>query len=478
MSNFANKANRWFGCVAVAAALLASGVAWAQPAPDLKPDVKSALPPLPKWAADANGAFLDYSKAWPERVRAQDRLGVIRDIPGEIKGWHQRYGFSGAVEPNAEDLVDLEVWRTVAGEGAPTEIAFEGKGAYLVSFDEIEGKAFSQKVKPQDRPVMRFKYLSVERDGSRLGEAAGKVVLQRTSFVLYEPYATGDAMSGVLPAAGSRGIALVMPGLFGTPDTVIDVMVRRLRQDGWFVLRLLSASSRLTETVTVEFDTRRDLTVPARELAMIFESRVAEIAYSVEAAFSHVAISRPDLANLTRVVIGSSAGAITLPTVVAREPDRYAAAVLIGGGADFWLLNSRSNYRRGVDALRYRWVRGEPSEMDERRVDAAYLAAAPLDGYHTAKVLRDKPVLMLHGALDRAVPAVLGDLLWERLGRPERESMQVGHEMLFLSVAEKLTEISAWLTAASEGRKPRVPVVASPEVAPTVPGQKPAEVPK
>jgi fermentation-respiration switch protein FrsA (DUF1100 family) len=116
--------------------------------------------------------------------------------------------------------------------------------------------------------------------------------------------------------------------------------------------------------------------------------------------------------------------------------------------------------------------------MDERRVDAAYLAAAPLDGYHTAKVLRDKPVLMLHGALDRAVPAVLGDLLWERLGRPERESMQVGHEMLFLSVAEKLTEISAWLTAASEGRKPRVPVVASPEVAPTVPGQKPAEVPK
>jgi fermentation-respiration switch protein FrsA (DUF1100 family) len=153
--------------------------------------------------------------------------------------------------------------------------------------------------------------------------------------------------------------------------------------------------------------------------------------------------------------MGSSAGAITLPTVVAREPEAYRAAVFVGGGADFWLINARSNYARGVDAIRSKWIRGEPTEADLRTVDSAYLAAAPLDAYHTAKVLRDMPVLMVHGAVDRAVPAALGTLLWERLARPERIVMQVGHELLFASVAGRLTEISEWLAAAIEGKRDR-----------------------
>lgn len=456
----------WIALAAVAMAAFGGASAWAQAAavPEPKPDPKPVLPLQPKWTADADGEFLDFSNAWPERVRVGEgpnaRLGVIRDMPGEILGWYQRYGLGGPVQPNAEDLRDLATWREAAQEKNQREIEFEGRGAFLVSFEPVEGLHFSQKAKPTDRPVLRFKYLSVESDQDPSGPPGSmRHVLQRTNFVLYEPFATGDAMSGILPAAGSRGIALVMPGLFGTPDTVIDVMVRRLRQDGWFVLRLLAASSRFTETVTIEFDTRKDLSIPAKRLSALLQSRAAEVAYAVQAAFDHVSSVRPDLANLPRVVVGSSAGAITLPTVVAREPDRYLAAVLIGGGVDYWLINSRSNYRRTADALRYRWLRGEPTEVDERRVDAAYLAASPLDGYHTSKVLRDKPVLMLHGVLDRAVPAALGELLWLRLGKPERIQLQVGHEMLFASVAGQLTEISAWLSAAAEGRKPRLPVV-------------------
>ena len=478
-------ARAWIARAAVAVLALfvtsAAGQTSAPPEakPETRPEPKPVLPPLPKWTADPEGEFLDYSKAWPERVRVGEgpnaKLGVIRDMPGEVLGWYQRYGLGGPVQPNAEDLRDMATWREAAQEASPREIAFEGRGAFLVSFEPVEGLHFNQKAKPADRPVLRFKYISVESEQDPAGPPGSlRHVLQRTNFVLYEPYATGDAMSGILPAAGSRGIALVMPGLFGTPDTVIDVMVRRLRQDGWFVLRLLAASSRFTETVTFEFDTRKDLSVPANQLAKVLQSRAAEIAYAVQAAFQHVSSVRPDLANLPRVVVGSSAGAITLPTVVAREPDRYLAAVLIGGGVDYWLINSRSNYRRTADALRYRWLRGEPTEVDERRVDALYLAAAPLDGYHTAKVLRDKPVLMLQGVLDRAVPASLGDLLWARLGKPERILLQVGHEMLFASVAGRLTEISAWLTAASEGRKPRLPMVPPGDV-PSAPGAEKPE---
>lgn len=429
------------------------------------PDAKRPLPVMPQWRADSSRPFLEYADAWPARVMVKGKLGVIKDVEGEILGWNQRFGFFGPLEVDDEDREDLKVWRDAYGSDA--DARFEGKGCYLVSFSNPEGKRFSQRTKPTDRPVMRFKYISAERDpviakpgnpadGTPIEQANEKprVTIQRASFVLYEPYSDADKLAGTLPAEKSRGIALVMPGLFGTPDTVVDVMVRRLRQDRWYVLRLLAAPSRFTETTTYTFDTSKETETRAREMGVVLGNRAAEIAYAVQAAFVHVAEARPELATLPRVAIGSSAGAITLPTVVAREPEKYSAAVMIGGGADFWLINWRSNYRRGVDAIRLRWVRGDPTEADERKIDDAYLASAALDSFHTAKALRTKPVLMVHGAVDRAVPAVLGDLLWERLDRPERRILQVGHELLFANVAGQLTEITAWLSQAVEGKVP------------------------
>jgi fermentation-respiration switch protein FrsA (DUF1100 family) len=135
---------------------------------------------------------------------------------------------------------------------------------------------------------------------------------------------------------------------------------------------------------------------------------------------------------------------MTMPTAIAYEPDKYAAIVLIGAGADFWLINSRSNYRTGVDALRIQWTT-PPTEEQERLFDQIHLRHSPLDSYHTAKALIGKPIYMLHGSLDRAVPAVLGDLLWERLGKPRREVVPYGHELLFATLASRITEISSWL---------------------------------
>lgn len=480
--------------IAAAMSVMAAASALGQTkAPEASPfdgtiPIKTSLPAIPSWTSDAKLPFVEYKNAWPDRVRVDvgkpdkpegqvvGKLGVIREIHGEILGWNQRFGFTGPLEVDPEDREDLEFWTKAYGK--PVDTRFEGKGAYLVHFDAIPGKKFSQRPKAQDRPVMAFKYISAERDPAIVhpGKPADgtpeekadekpRVTIQRTSFVFFEPYADAERMTGVLPLAEARGIALVMPGLFGTPDAVMDVMTRRLRQDRWYVLRLLSASSRFTETATYTFDTSKDTTAMAREMGVVLGNRAAECAYAVEAAFEHVLRERSALRTLPRVVVGGSAGAITLPTVVAREPEKYAAAVLIGGGADFWLINWRSNYRRGVDAIRLRWIKGEPTEADERKVDEAYLQAAALDSFHTAKALHNMPVLMIHGAVDRAVPAALGDLLWERLNRPERKVLQVGHEFLFASVAGELTEISEWMTAAVEGRVKR-PVPPAPTPAP------------
>src|SRR5205085_268147 len=67
--------------------------------------------------------------------------------------------------------------------------------------------------------------------------------LQRTWFALYEPK-DGPA----------RGVALLMPGLFNTPEPVIDHVVAQLRGRGWAVLRMMAQPSRFTELLSFDLD--------------------------------------------------------------------------------------------------------------------------------------------------------------------------------------------------------------------------------
>ena len=467
------------GAIAAVMALAAADVSWAQP-PALQP-TPAATGAAPKWVPDPAWPFLEFDGAWPARVdlprsTVAGRRGLIREHVGPIRGWLQRFAFADAVDVHPEDRADAEAFLAALGAAPPTStdgtsgpaaLQFERRGGYVVSFEAIEGRKYSQTPKPQDMPVLAFKYISGEKPsvvskepGLGLdGKPGAGIEIQRTSFVFYEPFADGQGLKGVLPADASRGIALVMPGLFGTPDPVIDAMVRRLRQDQWFVLRLLAASSRFTEHVEFAIDPSIDMTEQARGIGSSLGNRAAEIAYAVEAAFAHLGSRRPDVAMLPRVVIGGSAGAITLPTVVAREPEKYKAAVFVGGAVDFWLINFRSNYRRGVDAIHVEWVRRDATDAEQRTLDELIVRHSPLDSFHTCKVLLDKPVFILHGALDRAVPAALGDVLWERLGKPHRLALQVGHELLFAGLASRLDEIVPWLARAAtlDKREPAPP---------------------
>lgn len=403
---------------------------------------RPAVTETPKWAADPAGEYLPFDSAWPERVRVGGRLGVIRDQGAEVTGWHQRGSWFGRMAQTPEDLADARAIQDALGR--EVKIDFEGQGAYVVSFDPREDRRYTQVPKAWDRPARQFKFISLEA-GEDGGKGEASYVIQRSSFVWYTPFADKDGKAARPDMAGARGVALVMPGLFGTPDMVIDTVVRRLRQDNWAVLRLLSASSRFTETTEFVINPRTNLEREAERAAAELCDRAAEIAYAVEAAFEHMLTINPDLRGKPRVAIGGSAGAMTMSTVVARDPGAYGAVVMIGGGADYWLINERSNYRRTADAIRIEWVGGEPGEEARKRFTEAYMKRARLDPYHTAAALKGKPVLLFYGSLDRAVQAALGDLLWERLGRPRRDVVPYGHEFLFGLVPSKLDEFSAWL---------------------------------
>jgi fermentation-respiration switch protein FrsA (DUF1100 family) len=113
------------------------------------------------------------------------------------------------------------------------------------------------------------------------------------------------------------------------------------------------------------------------------------------------------------------------------------------------MTNEGSNYASWVQAIQFDWVGGEPDRSRRDRVmeslSEAYLEHAPLDGYSLAPQLRDKPVLVLHGSTDKAVPAAYGDQLWERLGEPERWVFPVGHEILFVTLNAQTARIMRWL---------------------------------
>jgi predicted esterase len=236
-----------------------------------------------------------------------------------------------------------------------------------------------------------------------------------------------------------------MPGLFGTPEPIAESTSSALRKSGWTILRMLAQPSRFTERV--EFTVADSLDTTAQEIARVLTGRAAECAFAAQAACLHVESSRPFLKSKPRIALGFSAGAMTLPTVVAREPDRYHAAILVGAGCHFWLLNSKSNYATMVGALSLSWSGIERTPERESQLADRYLAHAPLDSFHTAAALHNKPVLMIQGQHDLAVPTSLGETLWERLQRPEKWMRPFGHEFLFINLHKDYNAITDWLNS-------------------------------
>ena len=369
---------------------------------------------------------------WPSRaaVLVQEiEVGpwALRGVGGLGLGWDE------ADIADATALVEM-----VDGE----KIRFEDEGSIVVRMPE---GTLSSTARVAGKPVAAYKFLSAD------GREEETVQLQRTWFVLYEPRAAkGDAAAGVV---------LLLPGMFGTPEPVIDSFVGKFRDRGWHVLRMLTHSSRFTEKASYTLDPEGDLEITAREIADELGDRAVECALAVEAVSGYIAKTRPGVPIATRIAFGMSGGGMVLPTIVAREPEAYTAAVFIGAGCDFAAIGMESNYADWIDAVRIGWAEDADgdtaSDGGTARADAAdrftkfYRKAATFDSYNTAPRMADLPTLMLHGSTDKAVPAALGDLLWQRLGEPERWSAPVGHEVLFMAfVPSKTTDLLDWMEEA------------------------------
>lgn len=366
---------------------------------------------------------------WPARLGHEQALsneimGICVDIQQPIeRPLPQQVGEATLlVESSFYPGVD-SIWKSLRPDAPSPLVAFEGRSACVVRLHAPREHADRSRKSKPFVSRMTFQFISVlpvphEPAESPSKDAVAVVVPQRTAFSLF------DAKT-----PSPRGIAVLMPGLLGTPPNVVQAMSDALCREGWSVLRMWAQPSRFTESTDVRLDASRDPQDQAAGVEMLLRERLAECAYAVQAACAHVEASHPEFSKLPRVVIGFSGGALTLPTVVAREPDRYEAAVMVGGAANAFLLTLKTNYSF-VGGPQYKFEPAASTEFIDA-INLAYVQLASLDAYHTAPMLQGKRLLMIHANADLAVPSPLGELLWERCGRPRRVIRETGHEDLF-----------------------------------------------
>jgi hypothetical protein len=387
-------------------------------------------------------------------------MGIVTAIRGPVRAMRAGPESQQKIEQEqTSDVAQLMYRRRVRVSEGVVRFEGEGRGSFVfLSRDEREDgggeppikaamylKFISGREVPMSRslaePGSGVRRLGGDDDKDAPDQATRLVQIQRTWFAYYDPTPGVNGSSAEKP----KGVAVLMPGLFGTPDNVILPLIREMQGRGWGVLRMLAHPSRFTERVVFEINKGDNLDQKGALIADILTDRAAECAYSVHAALLYLRQEKPGTAGLPTTLIGMSGGAMVLPTVMARDPGQFQSAVVIAGGVDYLRVAMESNYTGWIDAVKVKIA--EEIDTPELRAELvkAYQKHAPLDTTQTTRVLRLVPTLMVHGTTDRAVPAHLGDESWEVAGRPERWVYEVGHELLFFSLPWQIERMADWI---------------------------------
>lgn len=187
------------------------------------------------------------------------------------------------------------------------------------------------------------------------------------------------------------------------------------------------------------------------------DDAIGQYALATDAALEFVRRNYPQIPTTPLVVVGASFGGLMSPTLIRRLDENPAtqvdAAVFIGAGAN--LLHVMGKDWADSYYSRTRTGRGDTLHLSPTKRDElyqSYLRASTLDPYHSIAAIRGRPMLMLHAAHDQMVPAKLGDLLWERAGRPERWVGPFGHIQMFITFSWHAEDLAKWI---NDNSKPK-----------------------
>lgn len=148
------------------------------------------------------------------------------------------------------------------------------------------------------------------------------------------------------------------------------------------------------------------------------------------------------------VLIGVSSGAVAAPVVAARlhPTTPIDAAVLIAGGSDLDTILLETTL--DPEDLRLRRIGPRPDEAAKETFRRAYRASVRLDDPELTRWFADRPILLLEGGFDTAIPPTARATMDDRLGRPERWWYPTGHYGLFVFLPGEGDAIVRWIRRA------------------------------
>lgn len=249
----------------------------------------------------------------------------------------------------------------------------------------------------------------------------------------------------LLDAAGpARGMVVYLEGLGG--DDYVAPTLEALRADGWTTAT--KSFKWVSSFERIDAAGEGGIERAGEAVARAMDDCLAEEAYAVEALLEYLEATRPELPRRPLVLIGASGGALAAPAIAARLAGRVDAAVLIAGGANLFEITQFSSRTGG--GLEIGWPPGGPTGEMIAAISERYLARSRLDAAHSACFLANVPAVVFDGRFDRIVPARCGDLLYERLARPERIRFFGGHAIVFWRLPGYAEWIRDWVRRATE----------------------------
>ena len=236
-----------------------------------------------------------------------------------------------------------------------------------------------------------------------------------------------------------KGLAFILCGLGGMQYSS-KILGTKLVQDGWAVVYMYTFLGVPDYSLKVKLDGNN----PVDSVIELFDSKYCQVIAATKAIRERMELQLPSLSQAPLVLIGISAGALNTPAVYNELKGEVDAVILIAGGANMFDIVQEGAFTnwKFTDENGDKFSRAELADMNEQ-----YLQTPSRDPFFIAQDLPHDNTLIIHAKWDKVVPAVNGDLLYEKAGRPERWIYPSGHLGLFATFEWHADDITAWINS-------------------------------
>lgn len=230
-------------------------------------------------------------------------------------------------------------------------------------------------------------------------------------------------------------------------------VIGRFRKKGWNVVVALPPDSLYRTPLPVLRSSRGTIDEAADLVANDMDRHYLEQASSTRVALEYLKRTRPEWLNGPKVLMGTSAGTFAMPAEILMNPD-WDAVIFVSGGTN--LLSLYESGSAGLFKNTLTWAhqfrKQPPTGVNRMFTDEEYhriyRRAAKRTRFHSgalASGIRDYPILMIAGTVDRIMPDEQALELHRLLGQPERWTAPLGHHLIAVQLIIEVGRINRWL---------------------------------